>query len=120
MDLKECYTSFGGDYEEVLGRLRKDQTVQKFMYKFLDDKSYFLLETSMETNDYDEAFRAAHTLKGICQNLSFVKLYESSSRITEALRSKDYDDAVEMMPSLSADYHRIIDCVKEYKSSRGE
>ena len=25
--------------------------------------------------DYKEAFRAAHTLKGVCQNLSLISLY---------------------------------------------
>ena len=37
MNLKDCYTKFGGDFDEVLGRLRREQTVQKFVYKFLDD-----------------------------------------------------------------------------------
>lgn len=32
MNLKECYIIFGGDYDEVLGRLRREQTVQKFVY----------------------------------------------------------------------------------------
>ena len=42
MNLKDCYTKFGGDFDEVLGRLRREQTVQKFVYKFLDDKSFHL------------------------------------------------------------------------------
>ena len=33
MNLKECYIKFGGDFDEVLGRLRREQTVQKFVYK---------------------------------------------------------------------------------------
>lgn len=27
MDLRDCYNSFGGDFDEVLGRLRREQTV---------------------------------------------------------------------------------------------
>lgn len=120
MDLRECYTSFGGNYDEVLGRLRKEQTVQKFMYKFLDDKSFNLFESSMESKDYDEALRAVHTLKGVCQNLSFTRLYESSASITIALKQNDVDKAIEMMPRLSEDYHALINCVEKYKSDRGE
>ena len=26
MNLKDCYTKFGGDFDEVLGRLRREQT----------------------------------------------------------------------------------------------
>ena len=27
MNLKDCYTAFGGDYEEVMSRLRLEKTV---------------------------------------------------------------------------------------------
>ena len=54
MNLKDCYIKFGGDFDEVLGRLRREQSVQKFMYKFLDDKSFHLFEVSMENKDYEE------------------------------------------------------------------
>lgn len=31
MDLKTCYEELGGDYENVLGRLSREQLVEKFM-----------------------------------------------------------------------------------------
>ena len=40
-------------------------------------------------NDGEEAFRAAHTLKGVCLNLGFDELYEVSAEITEKLRGKE-------------------------------
>ena len=30
MNLKDCYTAFGGDYEEVMSRLRLEKTVIPF------------------------------------------------------------------------------------------
>ena len=89
MDLRDCYNSFGGGFDEVLGRLRREQTVRKFVYKFLDDKSFDLFEAAMRDRDYGEAIRAVHTLKGICQNLSFGRLYASSSLMTKALKEND-------------------------------
>ena len=74
MTLQECYAAMGGNYEEVLGRLRSDRLIQKFVLKFLDDGSYDLLCRSLEEKNYEEAFRAAHTIKGVCQNLSITKL----------------------------------------------
>ncbi len=115
MNLKDCYIKFGGDFDEVIGRLRRKQLVEKFMYKFLDDKSFDLYQTSMANKDYDEALRAVHTLKGICQNLSFTELYESSREITNALKSNDYEKAIGMTPQLSEDYYRIIHAVEEYR-----
>ena len=120
MNLKDCYIKFGGDFDEVLGRLRREQTVQKFVYKFLDDKSFHLFETSMGDKDYDEALRAVHTLKGICQNLSFARLFESSSLVTKALKEDDWNKALDMMPQLSKDYHEIINAIEELKISKEE
>ena len=120
MDLKDCYMNFGGDFDEVLIRLRREQTIQKFVYKFLDDKSFNLFEVSMGNKDYDEALRAVHTLKGICQNLSFTRLFESSNLITEALRANDLNTAIDMMPQLSKNYYEVIDAIKAFKSSREE
>ena len=120
MNLKDCYIKFGGDFDEVLGRLRREQIVQKFVYKFLDDKSFHLFETSMENKDYAEALRAVHTLKGICQNLAFTRLFESSNLVTKALKENDWNTAIDMIPKLSKDYYEIIDVIVDFKSTRGE
>ena len=120
MNLKDCYLKFGGDFDEVLGRLRREQTVRKFVFKFLDDKSFSLFEASMVKKDYSEALRAVHTLKGICQNLSFTRLFESSSLVTNALRANDWSKAVDMIPKLSKDYYETINVIKDFKNSREE
>ena len=46
------------------------------------DGSYQLLQDSLAKEDYEEAFRAAHTIKGVCQNLAFDKLGNSSEHLT--------------------------------------
>ena len=120
MNLKDCYLKFGGDFDEVLGRLRREQTVRKFVFKFLDDKSFSLFEASMVKKDYSEALRAVHTLKGICQDLSFTRLFESSSLVTNALKENDWNKAVDMMPKLSKDYYETINVIKDFKNSREE
>lgn len=120
MNLKDCYIKFGGDFDEVLGRLRREETVQKFAFKFLDDKSFSLFESSIGSKDYEDALRAIHTLKGICQNLSFTRLFESSSLVTNALKENDWNKAVDMMPKLSKDYYETINVIKDFKNSREE
>lgn len=120
MNLKDCYIKFGGDFDEVLGRLRREQTVQKFVYKFLDDKTFNLFEVYMGNKDYAEALRAVHTLKGICQNLSFTRLFESSSLVTKALKENDWNKAGDMMPQLSKDYYEIINVIEDFKSCKEE
>ncbi|MCM1132469.1 MAG: Hpt domain-containing protein [Ruminococcus flavefaciens] len=112
MTLKECYTALEGDYESVLSRLMMEKLVNKFVLKFLNDGSYNTLVESLGAGNLDEAFRAAHTLKGVCQNLSFTKLYESSHEMTEALRDKDVTKANELLPRVEADYLQTVSAIK--------
>lgn len=71
MTVKECYEQMGADYEGVLGRLRSEALIKKFAKKFLDDGSFQSLKDNLAAGNGEEAFRAAHTLKGVCQNLGF-------------------------------------------------
>ena len=59
MTLQECYAAMGGSYDEVIGRLRSERLVQKFVLKFPGDGSFDLLRRSLESGDRGEAFRAA-------------------------------------------------------------
>ena len=115
MTLQECYAALGGDYNEVLGRLYSEALVQKFVGKFLADQSFQLLSDSLNAGAYEDAFRAAHTLKGVTQNLSFTKLYHSSHEITEALRTKDYDLAKLLLPKVQEDYAKTVGAIREFQ-----
>ena len=88
MTVKECYEQMGADYEGVLGRLRSEGLIKKFAKKFLDDGSFQSLKDNLAQGNGEEAFRAAHTLKGVCQNLGFDNLYQVSFDITEKLREE--------------------------------
>jgi HPt (histidine-containing phosphotransfer) domain-containing protein len=83
MTIKECYEQLGQNYEEVLDRLGSEVILKKFVIKFLDDPSFQMLEDGLKEKNADQAFRAAHTIKGICLNLGFDKLYQASSDLTE-------------------------------------
>ena len=70
----------GSDYEGVLGRLGSEAIVKRFALKFLQDPSFAQLKESLAKNDGEEAFRAAHTLKGVCLNLGFEELFQKVSQ----------------------------------------
>ncbi|MCI8556971.1 MAG: Hpt domain-containing protein [Lachnospiraceae bacterium] len=114
MTIRECYDAMGGNYADVEGRLRTEERIKKFVLRVLNDSSYDLLCTSMETRNMPEAFRAAHTIKGICQNLSLDRLYESSNDLAELLRNRD-EYGADLEPALEKvkeDYQVTIDCIK--------
>ncbi len=117
MTLQECYAALGGDYQEVLGRLRSESLVQKFLLKFPDDPSYSLLETSLAAENWPEAFRGAHTIKGVCQNLSFTALYCSSSQLCDALRDGFHPQALPLAHQVEQDYRQTMAAIQAFRSS---
>lgn len=118
MNLQECYTALGGDFKDVSQRLFSEALVKKFILKFLDDQSFSNLCTAMEAADYSQAFIAAHTLKGVCQNLSFTRLYKSSHLLTEALRDGKPDTAYvqELLTAVTTDYQVTVDAIRQFQA----
>ena len=120
MTLKDCYAAMGGNYEDAIGRLRSERLVQKFVLKFLDDGSYDLLCRSLEEKNYEEAFRAAHTIKGVCQNLSLDKLQASSSRLCESLRHGYTPESDALAEEVRADHSQTVAAIQAFqKESAG-
>ncbi len=105
MTLQECYESMGADYQGVMGRLMKEERVLKFLKKAVDSDMVTWISNSLEEKNYEEAFRAAHSLKGVCQNLGLTVLEKSSSELTEALRNGEpAQDVTPLLEQVKADY----------------
>lgn len=115
MTLKDCYTALGGDYTDAAARLHSDRLVQKFVLKYLEDPSFDQLCAAMAEQNYEEAFRAAHTIKGICQNLSFTRLLSSSSRLSEALRHGYTPEAEPLFAELQGDQQQVEKAIEAFK-----
>ena len=63
--------------------------------------------------DAQSLARAAHTLKGVCQNLGFDALYAPASALTEALRGGTLDGADTLFPPVEKEYQRVVAALKE-------
>lgn len=114
MTVKECYDNMKANYDEAFSRLRSDDRIKKFLLKVLNDPSYDLLIESMQNKKVEEAFRAAHTIKGICLNLAITGLGYSASVLTEALRGrKEYGADLEpLLQKVKKDYSLTTVCIK--------
>lgn len=115
MTLKEFYTISGGDYDGTLARLITEDRMKKFAHKFGDDPSYNELCVALEHGDVQNAFLAAHTLKGVCQNLGFNPLYRTSSEVTEILRAGSLETGA-WMDKLKTQYVAIINALASLDS----
>lgn len=116
MTLKECYTALNGDYEDAVSRLISEQFVKKFVLKFLENKDFDVLCKALDEGNVEEAFRAAHTIKGISQNLSFTKLAQSSSLVTEALRCGDLAAGLTLLNGLRKDYETAVNAIRAFQA----
>ena len=109
-ELKEIYDAAGGDMEKPLSRFGKNEEMLKhFILLFAKDSSFNELQAALADCDTKNAFRAAHTLKGICANLGFEGLYEKASKITELLRHGEADKAKILFPEMAQTYINVIE-----------
>ena len=113
MNINECYQAMGADYEEVFGRLRSERLITKFVLKFPGDPSFSQLQSTLEEKNVKEAFRAAHTLKGVAQNLGFTPLYEATATLTEVLRAGNLPEDDNMMNAVAKEYERTVTAIAQ-------
>lgn len=113
MTTKECYEKIGSNYESILG---SEALVKRFALKFLKDPSYAELSEALEARDAERAFRAAHTLKGVCLNLGFDRLYEISAAMTEDLRGRDINGGDRLFSELTTCYEQLTDVIRQLEA----
>ena len=119
MTVQELYEKIGGSYETVKSQMLKDDLIHRFVLKFLNDKSYSYLADAVNSQNYEEAFKAAHTLKGVTLNLSFKKLSNSVCELTEFLRNKNNEQVDkpacdELMKLVTIDYNEVVNAINAY------
>lgn len=118
MTIEQCYEALGGSFAEVSMRLSSTRLVEKFIGKFLSDGSFCELCTQMAAGSRRDAFRAAHTLKGVCANLGFGRLLGSSSRLAELLRPEGDgipQEAQALLDQVREDYRITVEAIRAYQ-----
>lgn len=116
MTVEECYACMGSDYRDAIRRLGKDERIKRFLIMALEDERMSSLSKALEEKDPEKAFRAAHTLKGICMNLSLTVLYESAAALADELRAGGITDkALVLAEQAKKDYEQVTDCIERLK-----
>lgn len=112
MTVQEFYVQINGDYEGVLQRLMDDVRIRKFLFRFPEEKLFEQLCESVEKEDYTDAFRCAHSIKGVCMNLGISVLQKSSSELCEALRDGNRPDNLEeLFEAVKEDYMNVLEAI---------
>lgn len=117
MSLEEAYAAMGGNLNQVRACLLTDERIAKYARMFLEDGSMRLFEDSLQAGNLSEAFRGAHTLKGLSLDLGFTALFEAASKMSDALRPNDAGEPAApervetLAPQLRDAYKLTIDAI---------
>ncbi len=93
--------AFGADTSDGLKRCMDNQAFYlKLVEKALEDKNFEVLEQSIAAKDLENAFEAAHSLKGVLGNLALTPIYTPVLEITELLRAKTDTDYSSLLQAI--------------------
>ena len=117
MTIIELYREIGGNYNEVNSRLTNCAFIEKFITKFPKDNSFKSLCKAIKDGNREDAFRAAHTLKGICLNLGLGDLLLTVNEITDILRPETYkisEKTDQLLKKVRCEYNKTVDSINLY------
>jgi len=116
--IKDNFEKAGFD---VVGSIRRfagnEALYEKHVFKFIDDKIYNSLAKAVSESNREDAFRDAHTLKGISGNLGLNPLFNPVSVLVGALREENSQaDIGALFAAVEAGYNSVIATLNANKS----
>lgn len=111
---RQRLTEAGLDLNGALDRFMNNEALlERFLAKFPADPNHDRLTAAVAAGDKEGALTAAHTLKGVCGNLSMTALFELLTRQVAAFRADDWEGAVAMMPELDRMYNGLCAAITQ-------
>lgn len=111
MNCLDFYDGLGADSANVVRRLGNETFVRKYLKKFAEDTTVGDLNRYVAEKEYENAFRAAHTVKGLALNLELLPLNGIIVDLTEILRKAvpESDDKIKsLLLAFNKEYNTII------------
>lgn len=111
-DVKQKLVANDFDVDGAMARFLNNEALYfKCLKKFLADPNFEKLLEAKRNNDVEEAFKAAHTMKGFLSNLGINKMYKPLEPVVEKLRSGniDVDEELKELEVLYKETYDIVD-----------
>ena len=103
------------DIAGALYRLSGDEAMySECLRAFLCDPTVEQLNISLECCAWDEAFTAAHALKGVAGNLGFIPLMHSTGQLIVLIRGGRMMDIPMALEQVNSAYRDILDGIYQY------
>lgn len=88
-NFKATLEEMGMDVNNTVSRfMGKEELYLKFLSKFQTDQSVANIQQYISEQNVEEAFKSAHTLKGVAANLGLDPIAQHASDIVELFRGK--------------------------------
>lgn len=114
-DLYEKLTAWGCDVAGTRERLLGDEALYLSCLKYVaQDGSFAALGEALRLNDNEQAFDAAHTIKGITANMGLTPMLRIVEEIVESLRRNKGDDLWPRYEELLRENESLKKYIKDY------
>ncbi len=111
---KQLLQKVGIDTDDAIQRfMDRAALFEKFLMKFLNDTNMSALQKAIAEHQEEQATFHAHTLKGVCGNLSIRPLYDLFQRQVDLFRQHKWEEAVALMPEIESIYQQTINAIKQ-------
>ncbi len=115
MSMIEELKTYQINTDEALERFMGNAVLYEHMLKKLPESvKSSNVRDNIKSGNYDAAFEAAHTLKGITGNLSLTPLYNAYTEISQLLRENNPRKALDILEGILPTQTSIIECINKY------
>lgn len=114
------------DVEGAVRRLSGNEDVYvECLQAFLTDETMRQINDAIKNAAFDDAFTAAHALKGVAGNMGFVPLMHAVGRLVVLIRGGRLKEIGESLEQVNSCYRDIIDGIHQFfcyadKALKGE
>lgn len=110
----EILRSGGIDVDDALNRFSgSNELLEKYLHRFIEEKSYTDLVNAMERHDYTAAENAVHSLKGVTGSLGMTSLFQSSCALLASFRDKNEAVFSPLFEEINVKYAEISTVIKQ-------
>ncbi|NLA77037.1 MAG: Hpt domain-containing protein [Clostridiales bacterium] len=103
------------DVEGALYRLSNDKAMYVMLLRaFENDDTMAQLEASIKSGDWDNAFTAAHALKGLAGNMGFTPLFHAIGELVILIRAGKIESINSSYDTVRKHYDDIAEIIRNY------
>lgn len=110
-EFKEVFEEYGADYSSTMARfLGNEGMYLRFLDMLFQDETMQQLGSALDSEEYDAAFAAAHTLKGVVGNMGLTPFYNAVCAIVEPLRAGEKrSDFAALYQNICGEYQKAAE-----------